>query len=124
MKLEVISRAAVAVLLASVVLGCGSSDRADGEVPAMLRHQFETQMKIILHDVKVAEEQAMALDGSYLELAPLKAKYLNRVVPDNYTLTIGQVTADGFRAEAVHLASGLTCYLEVGGSGAGIPKCD
>lgn len=124
MKPEVILRAAVTVWLGSVVLGCGSSDNADGEVPAMLRYQFETQMKMILHDVKVAEEQAMVLDGNYLELEPLKPKYLNRVVPDNYTLTIGQVTADGFRAEVVHPASGLTCYLEVGGSGAGIPKCD
>jgi len=124
MKLEVILRAAVAVSVGSVVLGCGSSDRGDGEVPAMLRHQFEIQMKTILHDVRVAEEQAMALDGAYLELEPLKAKYLNRVVPENYTLTIEQVTEDGFRAEMVHPASGLACYLESGGSGAGIPKCD
>ncbi len=124
MKLEVILRTAVSLSLGSVVLGCGSSDRPAGEVPAMLRHKFEIQMKTILHDVKFAEEQAMALDGAYLELEPLKAKYLNRVVPDNYTLTIGQVTADGFRAEVVHRASGLACHLEAGGSGAGIPECD
>jgi len=105
-------------------LGYAPSDSAEGEMPSMLRHRFETEMKTILQDVKVAEEQAMALEGRYLQLEPLKAQYLNRVVPDNYVLTLGDVTADGFRAEILHSASGLSCVLEVGGSGAGIPKCD
>jgi hypothetical protein len=116
--------AMAAMLTALVVAGCGSSDSNDGEMPALLKHRFETEMKTILRDVKIAEEQAMALEGAYLELAPLKARYLNRVISDKYTLTVGEVTADGFRAEIVHPASGLECYLEVGGSGAGIPKCD
>ena len=115
---------AIAITLASAEAACGSSDSAEGEMPSMLRHRFETEMKTILQYVKVAEEQAMALGGKYLELEPLKAQYLNRVVPDNYVLTLEQVTPDGFRAEMVHSASGLSCILEVGGSGAGIPKCD
>jgi len=101
-----------------------SSETGEGEVPAMLRHQFQTQMKTILHDVKVAEEQAMAFDNKYLELEELRSAYFNRPVPDNYTLTIANVSASGFRAEVVHKASGLSCSLEVGGSGGGVPKCD
>ena len=117
--LEVV--AAMGLLVAPIAC---SSETGDGEVPAMLRHQFQTQMKIILHDVKVAEEQAMAFDNTYLELEELRRTYFNRVVPDNYTLSIGDVSANGFQAEVVHKASGLSCNLEVGGSGGGIPKCD
>jgi len=117
--LEVV--AAMGLLFAPIAC---SSETGGGEVPAMLRHQFQTQMKIILHDVKVAEEQAMAFDNTYLELEELRRTYFNRVVPDNYTLSIGDVSANGFQAEVVHKASGLSCNLEVGGSGGGIPKCD
>ena len=116
--------AIAAILIASIVGGCGSSDGPESEMPAMLKHRFEAEMKTILRDVKVAEEQAMVLEGAYLELEPLKARYMNRVVPDTYTLTIGGVTPEGFRAELVHRASGLTCQLEVGGSGDGIAKCN
>ena len=124
MKRVVISGAMLVTMLGPFALACGSSDSVEGEVPAMLRHRFETEMKTILRDVKVAEEQALVLEGTYLALDSLKARYLNRVVPETFALTIDQLTADGFRAQVVHRASGLACHLEVGGNGAGVPKCD
>ncbi len=124
MKREVISAVIAVLLLALAPFACRSSDRGEREVPAMLRYQFQTQMKTILRDVKVAEEQAGILDGKYLELSQLRPKYFNRTVPDNYTLSISDVSEVGFRAEVVHKASGLSCELVVGASGAGIPECD
>jgi hypothetical protein len=113
----------VLALLTAVLAGCGSGER-DAEVPQMLRQRFQTEMRTILRDIKMAEEQAMALEGQYLELGELKRKYFNRPVPDSYTLSLTEVSSAGFQAELVHQASGLSCRLEVGGAGAGIPTCD
>lgn len=110
--------------LATFAQACGPEETGEAEVPQMLRVQFETQMKTVLHDLKVAQEQAMAFDGTYLELPELQRKYFTRVVPDNYSLTLTEVSGTGFKAQMSHTASGLTCRLEVGESGAGIPRCD
>ncbi len=110
--------------LALGLAGCGS-DAEEGQVPAMLRHQFETQMKTILHDLQVAQEQAAALEGRYLELPELRQKYFNRPVPENYELSLVGVSRDAYSAEVVHKASGLSCRLEVsaGAAGGGVPRC-
>jgi hypothetical protein len=105
------------------LIGCGSDNEEANQVPRLLRQRFETEMKTILQDVKVAEEQAMAFENSYLELPELRRKYLTRTVPESYALTVSGVSAEGFEAEIVHTASGLRCKLSVGGSGAGIPEC-
>lgn len=114
-----------AVALAAGLAGCGGSDAEEGQVPAMLRHQFETQMKTILHDVQVAEEQAAALEGRYLGLPELRQKYFNRPVPENYELSLTGVSRDAYSAEVVHKASGLSCRLEVAAAagGGGGPRC-
>lgn len=103
------------------------SERGDAEMPAMLRRRFEAEMKTILRDLRLAEEQAMALEGRYLEFDELRSRYFSRDVPDSYVLTLAAVSAEGFRAEIVHGSSGLRCRLEVGSatpSGAGSPRCD
>ncbi len=111
--------------LAVAVGGCGGSDAGEQRMPAMLRHQFETQMKTILHDVQVAQEQASALEGRYLELPELRKKYFNRPVPENYELSVNDVSRDSYAAEVVHKASGLSCRLVVspGSGGGGVPRC-
>ncbi len=115
------------LLFVLLALGLGGCDRSEGEgeVPTLLKTRFETEMKTILHDVKAAQESAAALEGNYLELDELRKRYLNRVVPETYTLTVTDVSATGFRAEITHGATGLSCRLEVGvGSGRGVPTCD
>jgi hypothetical protein len=105
-------------------LACGEPKGEPGEVPSMLRTRFQSEMKAILHDLKAAEETAAALEGRYLELAPLREKYLSRAIPTAYELSVTQVSAQSFRAEVVHGASGLRCHLEVGvGAGRGVPVC-
>lgn len=111
-------------LLVGGLGGCGDSESGDGEVPQFLRVQFEAQMKTILHDLQAAEEQAAAIEDRYLGLEELRARYFNRPVPDNYELTLSDVSAAGYQAEVVHKASGLKCRLEVGGEGRGAPTCD
>ncbi len=112
--------------LAAGPAGCGGSDAGEQQVPAMLRHQFQTQMKTILHDLQVAQEQAATLEGRYLELPELRRKYFNRPVPENYELSLAEVSRDSYSAEVVHKASGLSCRLEVAGgaAGGGVPRCD
>jgi hypothetical protein len=81
-------------------------------------------MKVILHDLKSAQEQAAAYEGRYLELEELKQKYLNRVVLEGYDLRLSDVSATGYRADVVHRASGTRCHLLEGRAGQrGLPKC-
>jgi hypothetical protein len=121
---KLILSALAGLLLAGAPGGCGDSESGNGEVPTILKAQFQTQMKTILHDLQAAEEQASAIEDRYLGLEELRGRYFNRPVPDNYQLTMADVTATGYRAEVVHKASGLRCSLEVGGSGRGAPTCD
>jgi hypothetical protein len=114
----------VGLLVIGLLGGCGDSETGNGEVPPILKAQFQTQMKTILHDLQAAEEQASAIEDRYLGLDELRGRYFNRPVPDNYELTMADVTAASYRAEVVHKASGLRCRLEVGGSGRGAPTCD
>jgi hypothetical protein len=81
-------------------------------------------MKTILHDLQAAEEQAAAIEDRYVGLEELRGRYFNRPVPENYELSMADVSSTGYRAEVVHKASGLRCRLEVGGSGRGAPTCD
>ncbi|UCC70955.1 MAG: hypothetical protein JSV86_11190 [Gemmatimonadota bacterium] len=111
-------------LVIGLLAGCGDSGGGDGEVPGVLRAQFQTQMRTILHDLQTAEEQAAVIEGAYLNLEELRGRYFNRPVPENYELSLTDVSPDGYRAEIVHRASGLRCRLEVGGSGRGAPTCD
>jgi hypothetical protein len=109
------------LLAVGLLGGCGDSEGGNGEVPTILKAQFQTQMKTILHDLQAAEEQASAIEDRYLGLDELRGRYFNRPVPDNYELSLADVSATGYRAEVVHKASGLRCRLEVGGSGRGAP---
>ena len=77
--------AVVSGVLLLTVTGCKGSDE-EAAMPALMRTRFETEMKTILQDLKLAEEQAHALEDKYLELAPLKSQYFNHVVPDTYDL--------------------------------------
>lgn len=106
---------------------CGERE-SGGEVPPLMKERFQAEMRTILRDVKMAEEQAAALEDSYLELDALQARYLNRSVPERYRLSLSEVTAAGFRAEIEHEASGLRCRLVVsatpsGEAGTGVPNC-
>ncbi|UCC81938.1 MAG: hypothetical protein JSW46_13120 [Gemmatimonadota bacterium] len=112
------------LLTIGVLGGCGDSESGTGEVPPILKAQFQTQMKTILHDLQAAEEQAAAIEDRYLGLDELRGRYFNRPVPDNYELSLADVSATGYSAQVVHKASGLRCRLEVGGSGRGAPTCD
>lgn len=116
-----------AAIVGSGVWSCGSPER-EGEVPAIMKQRFEAEMRAILRDVKMAEEQAAALENGYIDLDALRAQYFNRSVPEGYELTLSDVTALGFRAEVTHVASGLRCQLVVGAAGpdagGGVPRCD
>lgn len=110
---------------------CGSEEQT-GEMPALMKERFEAEMRTILRDVKLAEEQAAVLEDRYVELDALQARYLNRPVPETYRLSLSDVSADGFRAEVEHKASGLHCRLVVtaspseggsSGSRGGVPDC-
>jgi hypothetical protein len=123
MKRKVIQASLAGVLAIAGLGGCDSSE-GDGEVPGILKVQFETQMKTILHDVQTAQEQAAAIEGTYLGLQELRPQYFNRPVPENYELSLTDASQTGYKAEVVHKASGLRCRLEVGGTGRGSPTCD
>jgi len=112
------------LLVVTALHGCGGSESGNGDVPPLLKAQFQTQMKTILHDLQAAEEQASAIEDRYLGLEDLRGRYFNRPVPDNYELSLSDVSASGYKAEVVHRASGLRCHLEVGGSGRGAPSCE
>ncbi len=114
----------VALLSVGGLGGCDRSESEDREVPMILKAQFQTQMRTILHDLQTAEEQAAVIEGRYLGLEELRGQYFNRQVPDNYELSMADVSATGYRAEVVHKASGLKCRLDVGESGSGAPTCD
>lgn len=116
--------AAVTVALASILLiaACGEEEQEE-EAPSLLRVRFESEMKAILRDVKVAEEMAGASEGRYLELGELRSRYLSREIPDSYELALTDVSAAGYRAEIVHVTTGLRCVLDAGGGGSGIPTC-
>ena len=117
-----ISSFPIALLAAAVLLGaCGGEE--GGEIPPMLRTRFETEMKTILREVKAAQETAAALEGVYLELDRLQGRFFTRPVPETYDLSLGDVSADGFTARIEHRATGLSCRLQVGGGGAGVPSC-
>ena len=113
--------ALVAALTAGVA--CRGSEE-EAALPAMLKARFETEMKTILHDLKLAEETANALTGQYLELQPLQSQYFNRPVPETYDLQLTDVSGSGYRAVITHRASGISCRLEVEtGEGRGVPIC-
>ncbi len=126
MRWKLVRRSLVAWLLAVAAMGCRGQEEGEEQVPAVLRHQFQTQMKTILHDVQVAQEQASAFEGRYLEMAELRRKYFNRPVPENYELSLQEVSPDGYSAEVVHRRSGLRCWLAVGEGtgGGGVPRCE
>ena len=118
---------AIAGALLVATGGCGGSDDdAGGEMPNVLRAPLEAEMLTILNNVRVSQEQAATLEGSYLELDQLRGRYLNRDVPDKYELTISDVTATGFRSEILHKASGIRCTVEVSDEPGrhGSPICD
>lgn len=117
---------AVTAILVLGILACSSGGEQQ-EMPALMKHRFEAEMKAILHDLKVAQETASALEGQYVEYEALEGRYFNRPVPDTYELTLKDVTPQGFRAEVIHKRSGLRCELlvtESAQSGGGIPRCD
>lgn len=114
--------AAFAALIATGA-ACKESER-EAALPALMIARFETEMKVILHDLKLAEETAHALGDSYLELGELTGAYFTRPVPEKYELVLTDVSAEGYRAQMTHTASGITCELEVGGAaGRGVPIC-
>ncbi len=122
----------IMVLLSAALVGTGlwscRSQENREEMPVLMKQRFEAEMRTILRDVKMAEEQAAALEDRYVDLDVLRTKYFNRPVPEGYELTLSDVTAGGFRAEVEHKASGLRCRLVVGAApqeaGSGVPSCD
>jgi hypothetical protein len=115
------------VLALVAILAVGGACRGSEEeaaLPAMLKTRFETEMKTILHDLKLAQETAHTLTGSYLELQPLQGQYFNRPVPETYDLVLSDVSSSAYRAVITHRASGLSCRLEVEtGEARGVPVC-
>jgi len=126
MKHAIVLMLTIAVLGGTGLWSCGSSDGRE-EMPALMKQRIEAEMRAILRDVKMAEEQAAALEDGYVEFGVLEAKYFNRPVPEAYVLSLGDVTAAGFRAEVLHRASGLRCRLVVAAgepeAGTGVPNC-
>jgi hypothetical protein len=107
-------------------MGCGSGDEPQ-EMPPLMKQRFQTEMKVILHDLRLAQEEAYSLEGQYVEFEALEGEFFTRPVPEAYELTLKDVTLDGYRAEVVHKPSGLRCELlmtETSQPGSGIPRCD
>lgn len=126
MRRTVVRTILAGACLVTPLAGCGS-DQEGGETHQFLRARFEAEMKAILHDLQAAEEQAAAIEGRYLTLDQLRGTYLNRPVPESYTLTVTDVSTSGYRAEIVHGPTSLRCSLEVGGATqarSGSPRCD
>lgn len=108
------------------VLACSSGEEQQ-EMPALMKQRFETEMKLILHDLRLAQEEAYSLEDQYLQFEALEGEYFNRHVPEAYELTLKDVTLQGYRAEVIHKPSGLRCELlvtETSQPGSGIPRCD
>lgn len=114
--------ALLAALGAVAALAACDSEPDEG-TPSVMRIRFETEMKTILRDVKAAEETAAATEDRYLELGELKGRYLNRPIPASYRLSLSDVSDRGFTASIVHERTGLSCRLEVGPDGTGVPEC-
>ncbi|MGD2216294.1 MAG: hypothetical protein PVJ64_06045, partial [Gemmatimonadales bacterium] len=70
------------LLVCTALGGCADSENGNGEVPPILKAQFQTQMKTILHDLQAAEEQAAAIEDRYVGLEELRGRYFNRPVPE------------------------------------------
>ena len=120
-------KALAVVLLMAAGSGCRDSESESNALPGILKTRFQTEMRTILHDLKMAQEQAATLEGGYQSLEALRSRYFNRPVPESYALTLSDVTPTSFRAEIEHKASKLRCRLVVGGGGpgaAGVPVCD
>lgn len=125
MERQFITAPLIAALLAAAIAACGQPEEKEAALPAMLKARFQTEMKIILHELKAAEESAAVLEGEYLELSKLEGRYFTRPVPETYELSVSELSPTSFRARIVHGASGLSCRLEVGtGQGQGVPICD
>jgi hypothetical protein len=107
-------------------MACSSGEERQ-EMPALMKQRFETEMKLILHDLRLAQEQAYSLEGHYVEFEALEGEYFSRHVPEAYELTLKDVTLQGYRAEVTHKPSELRCELlmtETSQPGTGIPRCD
>jgi hypothetical protein len=114
--------AAFAAIVATGIACKGADEEA--ALPALMIARFETEMKTILHDLKLAEETAYTIGDRYLELGELTGAYFTRPVPEKYELVLSDVSEEGYRAQITHTASGITCELAVGGSGGrGVPTC-
>ncbi len=113
---------ALAAILAAAA--CRGSEK-EAALPAMMVARFETEMKTILYDLKLAEETAYVLADKYLELEELTGAYFTRPVPESYELGLSHLSEEGYRARISHKASGLSCELEVGtGPGSGVVTCE
>lgn len=120
-------RAAAIALAAGILAGCGEERRAAedrGEAAAeLVWAPIQTEMKTVLRDIRIAQEQARSARGRYIAWGELERDFLARAVPDAYRVELSGVSATGYRAEVIHERSGLRCGLEEGTSGSRGPTC-
>ena len=115
----------LALLLILPLWSCGGEEAAERKVPAPLRTRFNTEMMAILHDIRLAEETARAVDGNYVGWEELRRSYLSRNIPSAYEIEMQDLTATSYRVEIQHTPSGLSCRLQVADAGApGSPSCE
>ena len=105
--------------------GCRGEDSegGGGELPAIIRTRFTTEMKSILRDIRLAEDIARVETGSYVDWAKLRGSFLSRSIPDTYEVRLIDLTSASYRAEVTHARTGLTCQLTAG-SGSASAVCD
>ncbi len=102
----------IAIVVAVVWLFGRALDREPppADAPNVLRTPLLAEMKTLLREVGLAEEQASIENSRYLSLTELQRRYFNRPVRPVFQLTIKDVTATGYRAEVVHGRTGVRCW--------------
>lgn len=115
----------IAIIVAVVWLVGRALDREPppADAPNVLRTPLVAEMKTLLREVRLAEEQASIENSRYLSLTELRRRYFNRPVRPVFQLTIKDVTATGYRAEVVHGRTGVRCWSIVGAALASALTC-
>ncbi len=106
----------IAIVVAGVWFVGRALDREPppADAPNVLRTPLLAEMKTLLREVGIAEEQASIENGRYLGLTELRRRYFNGVVRPVFQLSIKDVSATGYRAEVIHGRTGVSCWSIVG----------
>ncbi len=106
----------IAIVVAGVWFVGRALDREPppADAPNVLRDPLLAEMKTLLREVGIAEEQASIENGRYLGLTELRRRYFNGVVRPVFQLSIKDVSATGYRAEVIHGRTGVRCWSIVG----------